>query len=108
MHHKELINSLVECAATCEWCADQCLNEEQIKMLVDCIRSDKDCATICRSAAELLTRDSQYSGQMVELCEKVCRACAEECEKHEHDHCRICAEACRRCEEACKNYKVAA
>jgi hypothetical protein len=108
MQNKEIVDVLLECAATCEWCADQCLNEDQLKKLIDCIRTDRDCATICRSSAELLIRDSKYSAQVIDICEQVCRDCAEECEKHEHDHCRACADACRRCEEVCKNYKVSA
>lgn len=108
MNNKELIDALTNCAITCEWCADQCLNEkDQLKMLVECIRSDKDCATICRTGAELLARDSNYSSEIVELCEKACRECAEECEKHDHEHCRICAETCRKCEAACKSFATA-
>ncbi|WP_425573169.1 four-helix bundle copper-binding protein [Paraburkholderia caribensis] len=29
-------------------------------------------------------------------------ACASECEKHQHEHCKQCAEACRRCAEQCR------
>ncbi|HEU5147385.1 MAG TPA: four-helix bundle copper-binding protein [Chryseosolibacter sp.] len=27
--------------------------------------------------------------------------CAEECNKHNHEHCKVCAEACLACAEAC-------
>ncbi|WP_373711169.1 four-helix bundle copper-binding protein [Jeotgalibaca porci] len=30
--------------------------------------------------------------------------CADECEKHDHNHCQECAKACRACEEACNAY----
>lgn len=107
MENKKLIDALLECAITCEWCANECLDEEKLEMLIDCIRTDKDCASICFTGAELLARSSEYSGEMIKLCETACRECAEECEKHEHEHCRICAEACRRCEEACKEFATA-
>ncbi|WP_419150467.1 four-helix bundle copper-binding protein [Paraburkholderia kururiensis] len=32
----------------------------------------------------------------------LCDACAAQCEKHEHEHCRQCAQACRNCAEACR------
>ena len=35
------------------------------------------------------------------LCEKACRHCAEECSKHGHEHCKVCAEKCTQCAEAC-------
>jgi hypothetical protein len=27
--------------------------------------------------------------------------CAQECAKHQHDHCQKCAESCRQCADAC-------
>ncbi|WP_158686517.1 four-helix bundle copper-binding protein, partial [Cronobacter sakazakii] len=27
---------------------------------------------------------------------------AEECGKHDHDHCQRCAEACKKCADACR------
>ncbi|MHB8898378.1 MAG: four-helix bundle copper-binding protein [Thermoguttaceae bacterium] len=39
---------------------------------------------------------------------KTCDACADECEKHDMEHCRKCAEACRRCAEECRQMADAA
>jgi hypothetical protein len=33
----------------------------------------------------------------------VCDYCADMCEKHDHDHCKKCAESCRKCAEHCRN-----
>jgi hypothetical protein len=33
----------------------------------------------------------------------VCDACAVECERHEHEHCNLCAQMCRECAEDCRN-----
>lgn len=99
-----LIEALQNCVTACEYCADACLNEESLSSLVTCIRLDRDCADICAAALTLLIRDSSYTRSVIELCEQTCADCAEECEKHEHDHCRECAEACRRCEELCREY----
>ena len=41
--------------------------------------------------------------ELLELCARVCDACAAECEKHDHEHCRLCAQICRECAEDCRN-----
>jgi hypothetical protein len=38
-------------------------------------------------------------------CIEICQRCADECGKHDHDHCQQCAEACRACVEACRSYQ---
>ncbi len=103
MHNIDLIEKLLNCAAACEHCANACLDEHDIKMMVDCIRLDRDCADICRITANYAARDSKNLNEVVRLCAGICRACAEECEKHKHPHCKECAKACRECEEVCKN-----
>jgi hypothetical protein len=104
--NKGLADVLAECITACEYCSDACLNEENIKMLADCIRNDRDCADICRTALNYISRDSQHAGTVIEICARICSDCADECEKHadHHDHCRYCAEVCRRCEEECKAF----
>ncbi|PWK75330.1 uncharacterized protein DUF326 [Mucilaginibacter oryzae] len=99
--HRALIQKLLNCALACENCATACLHEEDVKMMTGCISLDRDCADICTQAARLLQRDSVIGHQYLILCEEICHLCADECSKHDHDHCRICAEACRICAEAC-------
>ena len=99
--NKELVRKLIECALTCEECEAACLNEENITLLARCIELDRDCADICLQASRLLQRDSEVSEEYLMVCEKACRMCAEECYKHNYDHCRMCAEACTACADAC-------
>jgi hypothetical protein len=104
MQQNDLIRSLMQCAVECENCANACLNEgDQLPMMVNCIRLDRDCATICRATAELIIRGSDIADKMIGICADLCRRCADECERHDMHHCRECARACRDCEEACKN-----
>jgi hypothetical protein len=103
-HHEEIITALLNCALACDNCFDGCLKEKEIDMLADCIRLDKDCAAMCRITASFIASGSDYAGELVDICSDVCSGCARECEKHKHDHCRICAEACRKCEEACESF----
>jgi len=97
----QLEQTILNCAMACEYCATACLKEEDVKNMTDCIALDRDCADVCILAAKLLKRDSSIAKQYLLLCEEICRMCADECSKHEHDHCRQCVEACLTCAEAC-------
>ncbi|MEX1042855.1 MAG: four-helix bundle copper-binding protein [Pirellulaceae bacterium] len=96
------IQACVECAMACEHCADSCLSEQDVGMMVECIRLDGDCSAMCWMAAKFMSRDSEFALQFCGLCAEVCEACGAECGKHDHDHCRKCAEACRRCAQECR------
>lgn len=101
--NKSLMDALNNCAAACNHCATACLDEQDVKMMVKCIKIDLDCAAICSLTATLLARGSEHGKHLLKECIEVCNACAEECEKHAHmEHCKTCAEACRKCAEACK------
>lgn len=100
-NHTDLVQTLTDCAAACEYCGYACLHEMDVNMMAQCIAFDHDCADICTLAARLITRNSEIAMQYLLLCEEICRKCAEECGKHDYDHCRRCAEACRNCAEAC-------
>lgn len=104
MENQQLIQKLARCAAACETCMDACLSEDDVKKMVQCIRLDRDCAIICKATATLLASNSPHAQHLIKECEEVCRLCAEECEKHDMEHCKECAWACRECEEACKSY----
>lgn len=85
-------------AESCEFCATSCLREQDVKMLEKCIQIDRDCATVCYTASQLMSRDSEYTRQICNTCAEFCDACAEECEKHQRmKHCKLCAQACRNC-----------
>ncbi len=104
MKNQTLIDALNHCIAACNYCASECLGEEDVKMMAQCIRTDIICAEICRATAKLVAMESTSAKELVLLCQKVCSECAEECGKHQHEHCQKCAEACRKCEEACRAY----
>jgi hypothetical protein len=103
-NHKELIQKLLNCMLACEHCASACLQEEDVQMMTRCISLDRDCADICTQGARLLQRDSVIAHQYLVLCEEICRLCANECSKHNHDHCQQCAQACSICAEACHEH----
>lgn len=103
----QLISTLGSCINACNHCADACLDEDNVKMMVDCIRTDRVCAEVCSSLSQILHTSYTNVDGLVEYCISVCEDCAEICEKHEHEHCKECAKACRDCAKACKQFLAA-
>lgn len=103
--HSDLINTLMECALTCERCMSACLEEKDVTEMAHCIELDRDCAEVCFLGAKLLIRDSEIAHQYLKICEEACRLCAEECSLHQEEHCQECARTCRRCQEECHEHQ---
>ena len=96
------IDACNSCAESCEFCATSCLREEEVKMLERCIQLDRECASMCYTASQIMSMDGEHAKQICSVCADICNACAQECEKHtQMDHCQQCAQACRRCAEEC-------
>ena len=100
----DLEHVLIKCITACETCATKCLNEDNVKMMADCIKTDLDCAAICQLTSVYLARKSRFTKQTLRLCIEICKACEAECRKHEHEHCQHCAEICHECHIACEDY----
>ena len=88
--------------AACNHCAASCLREEDVKMMARCIQLDIECAALCQAAAQIMSLNGNSAAELCGICADACQACAEECAKHDHDHCRECARACRTCAEECR------
>lgn len=101
-----VLDALNRCIAACEMCADACLHEDHVQMMVPCIELDRDCADICRLTAACIARNSAHAQPVIKECIETCQKCATECGQHQHDHCQHCAEACRQCVEACRQYSA--
>ena len=99
------IDAASRCASSCSTCADACLHGEHVEHMVRCIDLDLQCAAICRTTAEILSRpgpDGDSWRAIVEACIAVCRECAQECGQHDHEHCQMCARDCTDCADACQ------
>ena len=98
-------DALLGCIEACTICADACLAEPYLDRMRRCIRANQDCADICTATLRLIVRQTESIAEMVRqqvhASVVACQLCAEECERHDALHCRICAEACHRCQEAC-------
>jgi hypothetical protein len=101
---KEQSDCLDSCFAAvqaCEWCADRCAAESE--EMARCIRLCRDVADIAVLHAQFLVRDSNYSPQLTEACAGACQECAEECARHETEHCQVCADVLSDCAEVCRS-----
>jgi len=97
---RECIEICNEATQVCEWCADECLGDEEME---ECARRCRDVADIASLHARLVARGSDRSGPLAEACADACEACADECEHHDADHCRACVDVLRECAECCRS-----
>ena len=100
----DAVHHLMYCAKMCASCADASMAETM--NMAQCIRLCLDCSDICEATARLglwQTGDDQpMLRELLELCARMCDACAGECEKHDMEHCKLCAQICRECAEDCR------
>lgn len=104
MRNQEVLSALGNCINHCNYCADACLDEENVAMMVECIRLDRVCAEVCSTVSQVLSTAYKDVDNLITYCIDISKACADECEKHEHEHCKACAQACRECVDACEAY----
>jgi hypothetical protein len=101
----DAVHHAMYCAKICQSCADASSAEDMD--MRQCIRLCLDCADICDATANLGLRrtgsNEQILRETLELCARLCDACAVECEKHPYEHCKLSAQMCRECAEDCRN-----
>lgn len=100
--YQECIQACLDCIKACNTCYDAYLNEEDVKMMVPCIRMDRECADIYAFAVKSMETNSPFIQQICQACAEICEACGNECKQHNHEHCQTCAESCFTCAEACR------
>ncbi|QUE85394.1 four-helix bundle copper-binding protein [Exiguobacterium alkaliphilum] len=102
--YKSVIEALNNCAITCNECYDECLTEENVTMMVDCIRLERECAEFSAFVAQALARGTAFASEYAELCIKICEACGNECMKHAShmESCKKCADTCFKCADECR------
>ena len=99
---------LARCIAACNECNRVCLQQiehcltlggrhsgpEHIAMLLTC-------ASVCRTASELLAIESDWYATLCDLCAQVCDECADACE--DLGEMETCAAVCQDCAEECRS-----
>ena len=80
--YQSCIDACNICAESCEFCATCCLREQDVKMLERCIQLDRECASICYTASQIMSMDGEHAKLVCRLCADICNAYAQESEKH--------------------------
>ena len=103
------IETALHCHTVCLETINHCLTTGGEHANPDHIKLLQDCAEICQTAANFMTRESALHAEICRTCAEVCERCAESCEQMPDDEMmRRCAEACRRCAESCREMSGAA
>lgn len=106
---------IAECIQLCWDCGMICqgalyryfLDDSESRATANHVLILTDCITTCRTAADLMMRDSALSISFCTLCAIVCEACAKSCEDVGSDEMKRCAEICRACADACQGVALA-
>lgn len=98
---RDCVENCLEATEVCEWCADQCIDEEG--GMENCIRLCRDVADVASLHARFMARNSSYSVDLAAVCAELCDECAEECAQHDADHCQVCADVLRECADSCRS-----
>lgn len=66
------------------------------------IRTLMDCAQICNTSADFMSRGSTWHAEVCGVCADICEQCAMSCDALGGADMKRCADACRRCAEECR------
>jgi hypothetical protein len=97
------IDACVLCAQICQECLNMCLQEDDVKARVNCIKTLQDCSEICVLTAGYMSRSSGSIKDVCNVCAAICEKCATECDEFQDQHCQTCAGTCNQCATECKS-----
>src|SRR5262249_21643854 len=105
--HIETFQACLEACATCARECERCLNAwiDQAD-LADCRRTCRECFSSCVLCLAALRDHSPDLDSTCLACAAACRLFAKECDEHDCEDCKRCAEASRRCLDECHNVVV--
>jgi len=105
-----LAASAGHCVASAQACVEHCIEQlaEGDKDLAQCAQRVLEMASACTALQQLANWNSAYVPRIAKVVQDICKACEEECRKHEAKHtiCKECADSCAACAKECQ--KVAA
>jgi len=114
MHHHHnaakdysaLAHAATHCIMFGEACIDHCLDllGQGDKEMAACAKSVEQMMAACTMLRQLATWKSAYVPRMAAVVMDMCKACEDECRKHEkkHKECKDCADSCGACLKECK------
>ncbi len=100
---RECIEECTRCHNICTETAQHCLSLGGEHVSPEHIKTLLDCAQICQTSADFLSRESEFHISTCAVCAEICRACERECRKMGKDPLmKKCADACASCAESCE------
>lgn len=99
MDYNACIEACQRCIVSCEECLNAMINVDSGN---DCPKCCIECSDVCSLCVKLMARDSRNAADFCNFCANVMDYCAEQCEAHDHEHCKKCAADCRKCAEECR------
>ncbi len=99
------IQNCTDCHRICTETAAHCLQMGGKHAEANHVRLLLDCAQVCATSADFMSRGSQFHHDVCRVCADVCAKCAEDCARMGQDDRAMqeCADACRRCAESCRS-----
>ena len=91
-----------ECHRICLETVATCLSMGGAHAAPEHIRLLLDCAQICQTSADFMTRGSPLHHLTCGACAEICRACADSCNKLGGPEMQRCADLCKRCADSCE------
>jgi hypothetical protein len=101
---QDCIRNCSDCHTVCIRTVNYCLKKGGEHAQVGHITILLDCADICATSANFMSRLSNVHQDTCALCAQVCSMCAVECESLNGEDEQIikCVEVCRACAESCE------
>lgn len=106
---QECIDRCLSCHAICVETIPHCLGMGGEHAESTHIGTLLDCADLCQTAADFMSRGSPAHPETCALCADACDRCAEECERLGENDVQMqrCAQHCRACAESCRDMALA-
>lgn len=97
---------LIDAASACEQACTMCAGSMGMEGMDRCCAMCMNCADMCNTTMRMMLRPAGFDMDsmmaMLQANMVMCTACAAECEQHDIQTCRMCAEACREMARACE------
>lgn len=98
------IQNCMSCHQVCVITLSHCIEKGGRHAEAAYLKSLIDCAQICTTSADFMSRDSDIHPSICSACAEACLACAQSCELFSEDEVmKACAEMCRQCAGSCKH-----
>jgi len=104
--HRAISKAALDCVDKGDVCLEHCFallktGDPELAVCADLV---SETGAMCAALAKLASSNSAHLVAVAKVCIGICKACEDECRKHEKKHmqCKVCADACATCIKACK------